>query len=74
MAKIFVSAKTKAKKVGVTRVDDTHFIVAVKEAPEKGKANSAIIKTLADFLGVPQSRLSLVSGHTGKKKVFSIID
>ena len=69
-----MTAKTKARKVGVTREGDTHFIVAVKEAPEKGKANLAIIKALADFLGIAQSRIALVSGHTIKKKVFSIID
>lgn len=51
------------------RVDDTHFIVAVKDAPDDGKANEAIIRALADFLDIPKSSLTIVSGHTSRRKV-----
>lgn len=70
--RLFVAVKTKAKKIGVEQVDDTHFKVAVKEAPDKGKANEAVIKALAKFLGVAPSRLAIASGHTSRQKVIVI--
>lgn len=42
--------------------------VRVSAAPEKGKANGAVLKLLAKTLGVPQSRLHLIGGGTGRIK------
>lgn len=45
--------------------------VFVKEPPEKGRANEAVMACLSEDLGIPKSRLKLVHGHTGKcKKIF----
>ena len=38
--------------------------VAVTAAPEKGKANRAIIALLSKSLGVPKSAIELISGDT----------
>jgi uncharacterized protein YggU (UPF0235/DUF167 family) len=67
--RLFVTAKTRAKKEGVEQADESHFTVAVKEAPADGKANEAILHALADFLKIPKSRLAVISGHTGRHKV-----
>lgn len=70
--KLFVHAKPKSKEERVEQIDDTHFIVRVKEAPEGGKANEAVIRALARHLDVAQSRLSLVRGSSGKQKVLEL--
>lgn len=70
--KLFVHAKPKSKEERVEQIDDTHFIVRVKEAPEGGKANEAVIRVLARHLDVAQSRLSLVRGSSGKQKVLEL--
>lgn len=67
--KLFVTAKPSAKEDSVKKIDDTHFVVAVREPPVQGRANRAIIKALADFLNIAASRLNIVSGHTSKQKV-----
>ena len=46
--------------------------VAVTAAPEKGKANQAIIALLAKTLNVPKSAIELVSGDTSQHKRFVI--
>jgi uncharacterized protein (TIGR00251 family) len=44
----------------------------VRAVPDKGKANDALIKLLAGWLGWPQSRLSLASGGKSRiKQVFA---
>jgi uncharacterized protein (TIGR00251 family) len=42
--------------------------VAVTQVAEKGKANEAIIKTLAKCLGLPRSHVELVSGTASREK------
>lgn len=46
--------------------------VQVSAAPEKGKANEAVIGLLAEFFGVPPSQVILVSGHAHPRKRFQI--
>jgi len=45
--------------------------IAVTVAPEKGKANKAVIKVLSKWLGVKASDIQIISGETSRdKKVF----
>ncbi len=46
----------------------------VSAAPEKGKANGAVLKLLAKSLGLPAGRLRVLSGQTGRTKVVLIED
>ncbi len=71
--KIFVTAKPGAKRERVERLDDAHFLVAVKEPPIEGRANKAVIAALAANLGVSPSRLLLVSGHGSRRKVIEVL-
>ncbi|MBI1871547.1 MAG: DUF167 domain-containing protein [Chlamydiae bacterium] len=70
--KIFVKAKLKAKEECVKKIDETHFEVFVKEPPIEGRANRAIIETLAEFLNLPKSSLQIISGLTSKQKMIQI--
>ena len=72
--RILISAKPKSKQEYVKKVGEASFKVAVKEVAEKGKANQAIIKALAEFFDVPISSVILVSGQASRKKVFEVPD
>lgn len=70
--KIFVQAKPRSKEERVEKIDDTHFVVFVKEPPVQGKANVAIAKALAEHFGVSVSFVRLVSGFASKEKTFEV--
>lgn len=70
--KIVVTAKTGAKKELVEKFSETEYTVWVKEQPVEGKANHAILKTLANYFKVPVSSLRIVIGQTTKKKIIDI--
>jgi hypothetical protein len=70
--KIFVRVKPKAKAEKVEKIDDINFKVQVTQAPEKGKANLALIKALADYFNVNQSSVQIISGSTSKLKIVNI--
>ena len=68
-----VHAQPGARKNGITGIHDCRLKVAVTQAPEKGKANQALIKLLAELLDVKRQQISLVSGETAQQKRFLIV-
>lgn len=69
---IFVRAKPKSKKPSVVQIDATHFVVAVQEVPTEGKANTAIVIALAEYLKIKRSDIILLRGEKSREKVFTI--
>ncbi len=71
--KIFIKAKPMAYEEKVEKIDDSHFIVSVKEPPQNGLANKGIAKALANYFKVAPSRVLIKKGFTSKQKIFEII-
>lgn len=46
--------------------------IRVRAVPEDGKANKALMKLLAESLGIPPSQIALQSGQTARIKVLKI--
>lgn len=69
---IFVKVKPAAKEEKVEKIDEINFRVQVKEPPVEGRANRAVIKALADYFGVTQSGIRIVSGFTSRLKTIEI--
>jgi uncharacterized protein (TIGR00251 family) len=67
-----VRAQAGARNNGIQGEHDGALKVSVTQAPEKGKANKAIVKVLAKQLGLRKSHISLISGETSSQKRFSI--
>lgn len=47
--------------------------VAVTAAPEKGKANRAVIELLSDAFGLAKSNIELLTGETSRQKRFLFV-
>lgn len=70
--KIAVKVKPNSKEDKVEAVGNNEYILRVKAKAQDGKANSAAIKLLSDYLGIPKARISIVMGHKSKNKLISI--
>ena len=70
--KISVKVKPNARQEKIERINESHFLIRVKEKPQEGKANKAVIKVLAEYFGVPQSQIVLLKGQSSKEKTFEI--
>ncbi|MGD9635346.1 MAG: DUF167 domain-containing protein [Pirellulales bacterium] len=68
-----VRAQAGARQNGIVGEHNGMLRVAVTAAPEKGKANKAIVEVLADALKLPKSSLELVSGETSQQKRFLVV-
>jgi hypothetical protein len=65
---------SRAKVDGLAVLDDgaTVLKLRVTEPPEDGKANAALIRLLAKAWKLPKSSLSLVTGHTDRRKTLAV--
>lgn len=70
--KIFVTVKTKAHREKILKIDATHYVVCVREVPEKGKANVAVLKSISEHLNIPKSHIKITSGFASKQKSIEI--
>jgi len=60
--------KPKAARDGIVGTHGSALKLAVKEAPESGRANRAVCALLARLLGVAASSVTLVSGGGARDK------
>jgi uncharacterized protein len=67
-----VKAQAGARKTGILGEHNGLVRIAVSAAPEKGKANQAIIQLLAEALKVPKSSVEIAAGATSPQKRFLI--
>jgi uncharacterized protein len=63
-----VRAQPRARKPGVAGEQAGALKVGVSAPPEDGKANAALVESLADILGVRRSQVELLSGSTSRDK------
>jgi uncharacterized protein (TIGR00251 family) len=69
-----VKAQPGAKKNAVLGERAGVLRVAVTAAPERGKANEAVVEVLANSLRLPRARIGLLTGETSRDKRFLIED
>ncbi len=68
---VSVKVQPNASKDRVVGEHADQIKIAVTVAPEKGKANKAVIKVLSKWLGVKSSDIQIISGENSRdKKVF----
>lgn len=59
-------------KTELTGIYNGMLKVKISAAPEKGKANQALIKLLSEKFDVPKNQIAILSGLTSKIKQISI--
>ena len=67
-----VKAQPRAKRAGVIGEWNGCVRVAVREPAEGGRANAAILETIAGALGVRPAAVALVSGAASSRKVVAV--
>ena len=65
-----VQAHAGAKRNEISGAKDGILKVSVTQAPEKGKANNAIIAVLGKELSLRKSQFDIIAGETSRRKRF----
>jgi len=72
--KISIIAHPNSRKPRVEKDLFGGLHVYVSEPPLEGKANKAIVDSLADHFHTKRNRVLLVAGHKSKSKTFEILE
>jgi uncharacterized protein (TIGR00251 family) len=71
-ARILLRVSPNAPKSEVVGFSEGILRVKIAAPPIKGKANRELVAFLSRLLGVSQSSLSIVRGHTSRTKTLSV--
>jgi len=71
--KIKVTPSSRTTAIAGFMADGT-IKIRIAAAPEKGKANKALIDFLASLLAIPKDKIEIVSGETSHIKLIKIPD
>jgi uncharacterized protein (TIGR00251 family) len=61
-----------AREDGIAGWHGESLRVRVRERPQKGRANEAVIRLLAGRLGIPRASLAIVRGAVSREKVVEV--
>lgn len=67
-----VKVVPRASKNDIAGVEGDAIKIRLKAPPVDGKANVALIKFLAETLGVSRTQVEIVSGETGRRKLVRV--
>lgn len=71
--KFFIQVKPKSSSARVEQKNEKELTVWVREVPEDGKANDAVVRALAEHFDVAPSRVNITRGVSGRKKTIEIV-
>lgn len=63
-----------ARRSEVSGLAENMLRVRLQAPPIDGKANEALVRFLAETLQLSRSTVSIVAGHTGRRKIVEISD
>ncbi len=62
----------KSSKTKIVEQKDDFLKIKLKAVPEKGKANTELIKFLAKYFKTAQSNINIIKGGTSRNKIVEI--
>ena len=65
---LLIRAQPGSRKQGIVGKHGGRLKVAIHAAPEKGKANQAVLETLVEALDLKRSQVQLLGGETSQEK------
>lgn len=69
---IRIKVKANSKENKFEGLMGNFFVIRIKDKPENGKANKALIKFLANKLGINSSKIKILTGVTSQGKTLEL--
>lgn len=67
-----VKVLPKATRAGLLEIKNDFLKIAVNSPPVKGQANKECLKLISKAVGLPKSRIELISGESDRYKIFRL--
>jgi len=73
MNKIQVRVKPSSGKQEIESFGDNRFLVYLESPAENNEANIELIRLMARHLGIPSTKLKIISGLSGRDKTLEVV-
>jgi uncharacterized protein (TIGR00251 family) len=70
--RINVRVKPNAGVFGVLKIDENNYEAKVDASPIDGRANERLVELLAEYFGVPESRVRILRGLKSRNKIVEV--
>jgi uncharacterized protein (TIGR00251 family) len=67
-----IRAHPGSRQAGIAKLGEDEYRVRVVAPPEKGQANREVVAALADYFGLPASRIRIVRGEKSRIKLVAL--
>ncbi|MBN1525569.1 MAG: DUF167 domain-containing protein [Spirochaetales bacterium] len=71
---VYLKVQPGASETALVKIHDNRIVIRIQAAPEKGKANKAIIEFLSKKLSVPRNDISIIHGLGSSFKTVQLPD
>ena len=71
--KLQIKVKTNSSEQKIEDFGDHRYLVYLKSSPEHNEANIELLNLMAKHIGVPASKIRIVSGMTNNLKTLEIV-
>ncbi len=68
-----ITVLPESKKAAVSEKGG-RFFVSVRAKKKEGEANKEALALLAEFLGIPRNKLSVIKGNRTPNKIIKVVD
>ena len=70
--RIYAKVVPKSSQNKIERIANNEYKIWVTVAPEKGKANEAVVKLLSKYFKISKSQVEVIAGKTARVKIVDI--
>jgi uncharacterized protein len=70
--RLTIKVTPRSKRPGIECLADGTCAVRVSEPAEDGRANAAVVAALAEHFGVAKSAVTVVHGHSSRRKLVEV--
>ena len=61
-----------SKKEEIYKKSEDSFEIKIKEKPERGEANKAVVSLLSSFLKIPKGKIKIIKGAKQRNKILYV--
>ena len=72
--RISVTVQPNSRSATITKLNEREYRAAVREPARDGKANLAVTELLARYFAIPKSRITIIRGHTSRRKIIELAE
>jgi uncharacterized protein YggU (UPF0235/DUF167 family) len=70
---LHIRARPNSSEIKIEKFGENRYLVFLKSPAENNEANIELLKVMGKYLGIPSTKIKIISGLLSKDKILEII-